>query len=244
MKQSQPEREKNFYQPRSPLESCNLRVSVIICTLNEAKNLPFVLPRIPSWVYEVILIDGHSTDNTVQVAEKIRPTIKVLYQPNKGKGDALKYGVAASKGDIVITLDGDGTYPPAEIPNFVEAILQGYDFAKGTRFVGSKLACMPGNRQFGNRILAFATNILFQTRYTDVCSGYYAFRKDLFSKVMLQSDGFEMEQELFVKVAKLKFKVVEVPHSYTSRIYGTSKTRDFRQGIKDLLWIVSLRLHA
>ena len=220
------------------------KVSVVICSLNEAKNLPYVLPKVPSWVDEVILIDGHSTDCTLEVAKKLRPNIRLLYQPNNGKGDALKYGVAVSKGDIIVTLDADGTYPPEAIPDFVQAIMQGNDFAKGTRFKDMKPACMPANRQFGNRLLAATSNLLFFTRYTDICSGYYAFRKELFQKVSLSSNGFEMEQELFVKIGKMKLKVAEVPHFYKSRMYGVSKTRDFRQGIKDLLWIILLRFRS
>ncbi len=222
--------------PESPYP----QVSVVICALNEEKNLSHVLPQIPSWVDEVILMDGHSTDNTVRIAKELLPSIRVLYQPNRGKGEALKYGVAASKGDIIVTLDADGTYPSEEMSRFVKAIMQGYDFAKGTRFIGKAPDCMPHNRQIGNKILAMTSNLLFNTNYTDICSGYYAFRKELFNEIYLSSNGFELEQELFVKVAKIKYKITEVPHSYRQRMYGASKTRDVRQGIKDLLWILSL----
>jgi len=217
------------------------KVSVVICALNEEKNLPHVLPKIPNWVDEIILVDGRSTDRTVEVARELRPDIRVLYQPNKGKGDALKYGVKHAKGDIIVTLDGDGTYPPEEMHKFVEAIIKGYDFAKGTRFIGVKPLHMQAHRRLGNKILTLVTNLLFSSKYTDVCSGYYSFSRKAFQKVRLVSDGFEMEQELFVKIAKLKLKVAEVPHTYRRRMYGASKTRDFKQGIKDLLWIISLR---
>jgi len=221
-------------------ESSLNKISVIICALNEEKNLPCVLPNIPKWVDEVILVDGHSNDNTVTVAKNLLASIKVVFQPGKGKGEALKCGVAYASGDIVVTLDADGTYPPEEMSRFVDAIVAGYDFSKGTRFIKEKPACMPKNRQIGNKLLAMATNLLFRSKYTDVCSGYYAFRRDLFGKLSLKSNGFEMEQELFVKVAKMKCKVTEVPHSYRRRLYGSSKTQDFRQGFKDLLWIFSL----
>jgi len=219
-------------------------VSVIICTLNEEKNLPYVLPRIPAWVDEIILVDGHSTDGTVEAARKIRSDINVLYQPNEGKGDALKYGISESKGDIIVALDGDGTYSPEEMCKFVQAILDGNDFAKGSRFMCGEPTCIPANRRFGNRVLAWSFNLLFRTHFSDVCSGYYAFRKEVFQKIGLISDGFDMEQELFVKIAKMRFKVAEVPHSYRRRSHGSSKTRDFRQGIRDLLWIVSFRFRA
>ncbi|MGD6805677.1 MAG: glycosyltransferase family 2 protein [Candidatus Bathyarchaeia archaeon] len=224
-------------------ESSSNKISVIICALNEEKNLSCVLPNIPKWVDEVILVDGHSSDNTVAVAKNLLASIKIISQPGKGKGEALKCGVACATGDIIVTLDADGTYPSEEMPRFVDAILSGYDFSKGTRFISEKPACMPKNRQFGNKILAMTTNLLFGSKYTDVCSGYYAFRRDLFGKLSLKSNGFEMEQELFVKVAKMKCKVTEVPHSYRRRLYGSSKTQDFRQGFKDLLWICSLFFH-
>jgi len=223
--------------PKQPFSS----VAVVICSLNEEKNLVQVLPKIPRWVDEIILIDGHSTDHTIEVAKQLCPSIKVFIQMGKGKGKALKYGVSLSKSEIVVTLDADGTYPASEMEGFVQAIHEGYDFAKGTRFARKSPDCMTSNRKFGNRVLALTSNILFHTRYTDICSGYYAFRKVVFQKVKLTSDGFEMEQELFVKIRKMHLKVLEVPHSYTDRLYGKSKTQDFRQGFKDLLWIVSLR---
>jgi len=226
--------------PRPPYP----KISVVICTLNEAKNLPYVLPYIPDWVDEVILVDGHSTDGTIEVAKRLRPDVKVYYQPNRGKGDALKYGVKKAEGDIIVTLDGDGTYDPAEMHKFVEAILMGNDFAKGTRFKGRAPPHMPAHRRMGNRILALTANLFFGSRYTDICSGYYAFKKDAFQKVNLTSNGFEMEQELFVKIAKMKLKVVEVSHFYKRRLYGTSKTKDLTQGIKDLFWIISFRFHS
>ena len=96
-------------------------VSVIICTLNEEPNLPLVLPKIPDWVDEIILVDGHSTDATIKVAKKIRPDIKILCQPGNGKGDALKCGIAAATGEIIVTLDADGETPPEDIGSLYQA---------------------------------------------------------------------------------------------------------------------------
>ncbi len=87
-------------------------ITALVCTLNEAENLCHVLPNIPAWVDEVLLVDGHSTDNTVEVAKKLCPDIHILYQPGKGKGDALKHGIKHAKGDIIVTLDADGATDP------------------------------------------------------------------------------------------------------------------------------------
>ncbi len=218
-----------------------VKVSVIVCTLNEAGNLPQVLPRIPKWVDEILLVDGHSTDGTVEVARRFRPETRVVCQLNKGKGDALKYGVKVSSGSIIVTLDADGTYPPEEIEKFVEAIKGGYEFAKGTRMQTGKPTCMLWRRWVGNKILALTTNLLFRTRYTDICSGYNAFSKEAFQRLNLESDGFEMEQELVVKAKTMGLKVIEIPHGYNLRRYGKSKTRDLRQGLKNMMWITTVR---
>src|SRR5581483_3952390 len=110
-------------------------ISVVIPTRNEAKNLPHVLPYLPSIVSEVILVDGHSSDDTIAVAQQLYPTIRILQQEKKGKGDALRQGFAACRGDIIVMLDADGSADPREIQRFVEALREGYDFAKGSRFV-------------------------------------------------------------------------------------------------------------
>jgi glycosyltransferase involved in cell wall biosynthesis len=228
---------------RDKLAERQLGVSVIICTLSEAENLPHVLPRIPDWVDEVILVDGHSTDDTVEVAKKLRPDIKVLFQPGKGKGDALKCGFKHASGDIIVTLDADGSTDPEEMPKFIKPLLNGYDFAKGSRFLEGSPK-MPRHRKFGNWVLATTSNILFGTKYTDICSGYNAFWKKALDRVKLSSDGFEMEQELNVKIKKRGLKVVEVPYQDKGRHSGTSKTQDVRQGFKDLFTILRERFRG
>ena len=110
-------------------------VSIVIPALNEGKNLPHVLPKIPTWVHEVILVDGNSVDDTIAVAKSILPDIRIITQEKRGKGIALRTGFAAAEGDIIVMLDADGSMDPAEIPAFVSALLVGADFAKGSRFL-------------------------------------------------------------------------------------------------------------
>src|SRR5690348_13941476 len=111
------------------------RISVVIPTRNESQNLHYLLPYMPPVVSEVILVDGHSTDDTIAVAQQLLPTIQIIKQQGKGKGDALRVGFAACTGDIIVMLDADGSTDPNEITCFVGALLQGNDFAKGSRFI-------------------------------------------------------------------------------------------------------------
>jgi glycosyltransferase involved in cell wall biosynthesis len=218
-------------------------VTILICTLNEEENLPHVLPNIPAWVDEILLIDGHSTDNTVEAAKKICPEIKVLYQPGKGKGDALRYGVREAKGNIVITLDADGETPPTEIGHFIDSLLQGYDFAKGSRLAHGRPVRMPRYRWFGNKVLSFTFNLLYGTKFTDICSGYNAFWKHTFLKLHLTYDTFQMEQQLLARAKKGGLKMSEVIHHSDGRFGGTSKTSGIKQGFIDWFVIISERFH-
>ena len=219
------------------------KITILICTLNEEQNLPYVLPKIPRWVDELLLVDGHSTDKTVEVAKKIQPKIKVLYQLGKGKGDALKCGIEHASGDIIVTLDADGATDPEEMPKFIEPLLNGYDFAKGSRFLNNR-PTMALHRQFGNWVLVTSANILHGTRYTDICSGYNAFWKRAIEKVNLSSDGFQMEQEMNVKIRKVGLKVIEVACQDRGRLGGTSKTQALKQGLIDLITIIRERFRG
>src|SRR5918992_634418 len=117
--------------------SGNPRVSVVVPTRNEARNLEVVLPAVAAVrpaVHEVIVVDGNSVDGTVEVARRVLPWVRVITQTRKGKGNAMACGFAAATGDIMVMFDADGSADPAEIPAFVRALINGADFAKGSRF--------------------------------------------------------------------------------------------------------------
>jgi glycosyltransferase involved in cell wall biosynthesis len=227
-------------------------ITVLICTLNEEKNLPYVLPKIPAWVDEILLVDGHSTDQTVAVAKKIRPEIKVIYQPGKGKGDALRYGVQEAKGEIVVTIDADGETPPEEMGYFIEPLLNGYYFTKGSRLAYKRPARMPRYRWFGNKVLAFTCNLLYGTRFSDICSGYNAFWRNKFIQLPLSYGknevGCSLEQQMIVRAKKAGMKIKEVPHTSQGRIAGASVLNSFRQsvnqGLKDWFVIIKERFRG
>jgi glycosyltransferase involved in cell wall biosynthesis len=207
------------------------RVSVVVPTRNEAKNLPHVLPKIPAWVHEVILVDGNSTDNTVQVAKFLRPGIRIVHQKGRGKGNALREGFAAVTGEIIVMLDADGSTDPEEIPAFVGALLAGADFAKGTRFIqGAGTSDMSYFRSMGNRIFVILGRLLFGGSYTDLCYGYNAFWTRLLKKLDLDGDGFEIETMMNLRALYNRLKIVEIASFEADRIHGESNLRAIPDG--------------
>jgi glycosyltransferase involved in cell wall biosynthesis len=222
----------------------NYKISVIICTLNEEKNLYHVLPHIPDFVNEVVLVDGGSTDRTIETAERLYPKIRVIHQYNKGKGDALRMGIFLSTGDIAVTLDADGATDPKEMERFIEPLLDGYDFAKGTRFMFGYPNHKVRHRKLGNWIIIKVFNLLFRKHYTDLCSGYNAFWRVKVRNALCpwSQDSFENEPFINARVAKKGLKVMEVPHTEMPRFSGKLKEASWRQGTKAIKSIVRERL--
>jgi glycosyltransferase involved in cell wall biosynthesis len=217
-------------------------ISVIIPTRNEAQNLRHVLPHIPSIVDEVILVDGHSTDNTIAVARQLRPSIRIIKQPGRGKGDAIRAGFAASTGDIIVMLDADGSADPKEIPHFVKALMSGHDFAKGSRFAkGGGSHDITFMRYAGNYGLSKLVNLLFRTHFSDLCYGYNAFWKHCLDYVEIDSDGFEIETLINIRMHKAQLKIIEVPSFEYKRIHGVSKLNAFKDGWRVLMTILRER---
>ncbi len=218
------------------------RVSVVIPTLNEAANLPHVFARLPRDVHEVILVDGHSTDDTVAVARALYPAVRVVEQSRRGKGNALRCGFAACTGDIIVMLDADGSADGGEIQAFVEALLKGADFAKGSRFArGGGSADLTLLRRLGNLGLNTIVNLLYGTHYTDLCYGYNAFWAHCLPYMDVDCDGFEVETLINIRIAKAGLRVHEVPSFESRRIHGTSNLNAWRDGWRVLGTIVAER---
>lgn len=212
-------------------------VSVIIPTLNESANLPLILPFLPmQWIDEVILVDGRSTDNTIEVAKQVIPSIKVVLEQKKGKGAAMAAGYKAAQGDILIVLDADGSNDPREIPRFIKALLEGADFVKGSRFShGAGTTDMPRFRQMGNLGFVIISNLLFSTQFTDLCYGYHAFWRYCLDSIDFDKfDGFEIDTALYLQAAKANLRIVEVPSFEGYRFFGVGKLQTFPDGFRVL----------
>jgi glycosyltransferase involved in cell wall biosynthesis len=220
------------------VERRSIYVSVVIPAMNEEENLPHVLPRIPAWVHEVILVDGNSIDQTVEVAKQLYPSIRIVNQDGKGKGNALQAGFRAATGDIVVMLDADGSTDPAEIPAYIGALLSGADFAKGSRFLqGGGTADMEFYRRAGNWALVGLVKVLFGGQYSDLCYGYNAFWRWTVAELELDGDGFEIETMMNVRALRAALHVVEVPSFEAERLHGKSNLRTIPDGWRVLCTI-------
>jgi glycosyltransferase involved in cell wall biosynthesis len=230
------------YRPVSAALAIAPTVSVIIPARNEAANLPHVFDTLPGWVDEVIVVDGHSTDDTVAVAQRLRPDAMVIAQPGTGKGDALMAGFAAASGEILVMIDADGSTDGAEIVRFVGALVAGADFAKGSRFSGSgRSDDITGIRSGGNRLLNILVNRMFGTQFTDLCYGYNAFWARHLEVLAIDCAGFEIETLMNIRAAKAGLMIQEVPSHERRRIFGASNLRAFRDGWRILKVIIRER---
>ncbi len=231
------------------------RVSVVIPTLNEARNLPHVFAQLPADIHEVIVVDGRSVDDTVAVARQLRPDVRIVTQTRKGKGNALACGFSASTGDVIAMVDGDGSADPCEIPRFVDALLAGADFAKGTRFAeGGGSDDITRLRSLGNRVLSTSVNLVYGTKYSDLCYGFNVFWRRIVPVLDLDAtsappiddgslwgDGFEVETLINIRIAKAGLVVTEVPSFEHARIHGVSNLSAFSDGLRVLRTILAER---
>lgn len=218
-------------------------VSVVVPARDEEENVPLVLKGIPPSVHEILLVDGNSLDRTVEVAKSHCQRVKIIAQPGKGKGDALREGFRHCEGDIVVAMDADGSMDPAEMELFVSAIEKGHDVVKGSRALpGGGSSDLTAFRKFGNWGLRTLANILCGSRFTDLCYGYFAFRRGTVDQLDLASDGFEIETEIFVKAHRAGLRVVEVPSYESERTNGVSSLSPLRDGWRIMMTMIRSRL--
>ncbi|HKZ81775.1 MAG TPA: glycosyltransferase family 2 protein [Pyrinomonadaceae bacterium] len=220
-------------------------ISIVIPVFNEAESLAEVVTKVLTipLVLEVIIIDDCSTDGTTEIARALEnsyPSVHFLrLEKNAGKTAALKTGFALSIGDIVIVQDADGEYDPADIPQVIQPILEGYaDVVYGSRFLVRRATRVLYFYHFlANKVLTFLSNMLTNLNMTDIETGYKAFKGEIIRNMVITSNGFGFEVEVTAKAAKLGCAIYEVPISYYGRTYEEGKKIGVKDGIK-ALWLV------
>jgi glycosyltransferase involved in cell wall biosynthesis len=216
-------------------------VTVVVPTLNEERNIGHAITRLRlNGVKDILVVDGNSSDRTVEVAKDLGA--EVVFQGGKGKGAALRSAFGfVGIGDRVVIMDADGSMDPKEIHALLAPLDNGADVVKASRFLaGGYSEDMSPFRRMGNSVFVFLVNFLFDAAYTDLCYGYAAFTKEALLKLgpVLESTGFEIETELFIKARKLGLKVVETPSVEFLRRHGNSNLKATRDGVKILATIV------
>jgi glycosyltransferase involved in cell wall biosynthesis len=227
-----------------------VHVSVVIPTKNEAANIGWVLSRLPECVDEVIVVDGNSTDGTIDVARRVRPDVRVVQEERPGKGAALRTGFGVATGDFIAMIDADGSMDPAEIERCVAHLRDRrrpsapgrYDLVKGSRFLrGGGTADMSPIRALGNDWLRRMVNVLYGVEWSDFCYGLIATRRDCIDALGLRRDGFEIEAEILLRAVDAGLKVGEVASLESPRLHGASNLNAWRDGRRVLRTILAER---
>ena len=218
----------------------SLTISVVIPCYNEEDGVREVIGRMPKAVDEIVVVDNNCTDRTAEVATALGA--RVVAEQTPGYGAAYKAGLKAATGDLVVTLDGDGTYPPEEIPRLVDALLdRNWDFLSASRFPLSDGRAMGLSNRIGNWVLTVAAAALFFKPIRDSQSGMWVFRRPTLGRMRLTSDGMAFSEEIKLEalLRGLSFGEAHIP--YGARI-GEVKLQKWRDGWNNLTFLVRKRL--
>lgn len=215
-----------------------MKASVIIPTLNEhevLKKTIFLIPK--KYVNEIVVVDGHSTDDTIKIAKSLG--CRTYLQPRKGYGDAVRYGVKVAKSDVVVFMDADGSQDPKALPRLLNKIDEGYDMVLGSRYLkGAGSEDDTFIRYAGNMIFTFLVNVIHGLHVSDSLYLYAAIKKAAFKKINPTSDNMEFCVEILIKGRKKGIKIAEIPIRERKRIAGRSKVNALYHGVRILRWIL------
>jgi len=216
------------------------KITVIIPCLNEEQGIEQVLNKMPGFVDERIVVDNGSTDRTSEVAQALGAL--VIREEVRGYGRAYKKGFAAATGDIIVTLDGDHSYPPDAISYLIEAFLHlDVDFLNASRFPVRDSKAMSFKHKFGNLILSLATSILYFRWVRDSQSGMWVFRRAILSEMKLISDGMAFSEEIKIEaIRNRRIRFEEISIQYSSRL-GEIKLNPWRDGLHNLWFLIARR---
>ncbi len=219
----------------------NQSITVIMPCLNEEQGIEQVLRRMPPFVDEVIVVDNGSTDRTSEVAADFGA--RVIREDARGYGRAYKRGFAFASSDIIVTLDGDHSYPPDAISYLLEAFRHlEVDFLNASRFPVRDPKAMSFKHKMGNFILSFAMSLLYFRWVSDSQSGMWVFKRSILSEMTLESDGMAFSEEIKIEALKSKnIRFAEISIHYTSRL-GEIKLNPWRDGFYNLWFLLKKRL--
>ncbi|MDD1777491.1 MAG: glycosyltransferase family 2 protein [Candidatus Helarchaeota archaeon] len=219
------------------------KVSIILPTLNEAQSIRKVISeinRLPLFQKEILIVDGCSKDATIDFARKMG--VNIIIEHIKGYGNAIQKGINIARGQIIVIMDSDYTYPGSSIPQLITPLIKNEaDLILGNRLEYYSLSSMKISHLFGNLILTTVFNLLFHSKIRDTQTGFRAFRKTFFEKLNVESKGIFLPTEILVKALRLHFKIKEIPIVYRPRI-GKSKLNPILDGFIILIKIILTRL--
>ncbi len=217
----------------------NFKISLVIPCYNEEDGVREVIGRCPKDIDEIVVVDNNCTDRTAEVARSLGAV--VVHEKTPGYGAAYKAGMKAATGDLIVTLDGDGTYPPESIPALVDTLVaRRWDFLSGCRFPLADPKAMGLTNQFGNWVLTVTAMVLFFKPIRDSQSGMWVFKRSLLDKMRVTSDGMPFSQEIKLEAILQGFRFGEAHIEYGARI-GEVKLQKWRDGWLNLSFLFQKR---
>lgn len=218
-------------------------VAVVIPCYNEEEGIKYVMNALPPIVDEVVVVDNNCTDSTAEVAASLGA--KVVEERKPGYGAAYKRGLKEPVSDIIVTMDGDATYPPEAIQGLIDVLLdKELDFISAARFPLSDKKAMGFTNRLGNFVLTLATQVLFFKAVRDSQSGMWVFRREALKHLRVESDGMPFSEEIKIEAIRSKqVKFAEQHINYGDRI-GTIKLQKWRDGFNNLLYLLKLRFRG
>lgn len=224
-----------------------MKLSVVVPVYNEANTIAEILLRVQKTglVDEIIVVDDGSRDGTAEALKKLSgdKSIKVIAHPkNRGKGAAVRSGIEAAKGDLILIQDADLEYDPRDYPALLKPIEEGRaDVVYGSRFLGGPRRPTMYWHAVANKLLTFITNILYNNILTDMETGYKLFRREVLEKIKIRSKRFDFEPEITAKLLKRKVRIFEVPISFNPRDYSEGKKIGLKDAVQALWTLFKYR---